>query len=261
MEKFKENYPMKRPRSFRKELLSRIPSFISRRPSLPNGCTYDKRLHKKAPTQEPDHNKQTDRKISTCPKVDTQEYRVVLFGGGGVGKSALVWRFLRNTFNEKYTRTIEDTYTHVISCGRNVCTLLINDTSGTHDFPAMRSLSIRRGNAFLLVYSVASRKSFEKINFIYQQMLKERGPLTDVPIYLVGNKTDLVDEKPDMREVASEEGRETSARWGCGFIETSARDNRNVDQLFRRLLAMETARSLSLESSGAAKRVGTCAVS
>ena len=47
-------------------------------------------------------------------------------------------------------------------------------------------------------------------------MLKERGPLTNVPIYLVGNKTDLVDEKPDMREVTTEEGRETSAR----FIET-----------------------------------------
>ena len=41
------------------------------------------------------------------------EYRVILFGGGSVGKSSLVWRFLCNTFKETYTATIEDTYTHV----------------------------------------------------------------------------------------------------------------------------------------------------
>ena len=94
-------------------------------------------------------------------------------------------------------------------------------------------------------------------------MLKERGTLTNIPIYLVGNKTDLVGDESDLnlREVTPEEGQETATRWGCGFIETSARDNHNVDQLFRRLLAMETARSLSLEASGAAKAVRTCVIS
>ena len=94
-------------------------------------------------------------------------------------------------------------------------------------------------------------------------MLKERGTMTNIPIYLVGNKTDLVGDESDLnlRKVTPEEGQETATRWSCGFIETSARDNHNVDQLFRRLLAMETARSLSLEASGAAKAVRTCVIS
>ena len=41
MKKVEDSYPIKRPKSFRKELLSKIPSFVSRRQSLPDGCIYD----------------------------------------------------------------------------------------------------------------------------------------------------------------------------------------------------------------------------
>ena len=114
-----------------------------------------------------------------------------------------------------------------------------------------------------LVLCILLILSWITVFVLLKQMLKERGTLTNIPIYLVGNKTDLVGDESDLnlREVTPEEGQETSTRWGCGFIETSARDNYNVDQLFRRLLAMETARSLSLEASGAAKAVRTCVIS
>jgi DIRAS family GTP-binding Ras-like protein 2 len=50
----------------------------------------------------------------------SNDYRVVVFGAGGVGKSSLVLRFVRGTFRESYIPTIEDTYRQVISCNKQV---------------------------------------------------------------------------------------------------------------------------------------------
>lgn len=43
----------------------------------------------------------------------SNDYRVVVFGAGGVGKSSLVLRFVKGTFRESYIPTVEDTYRQV----------------------------------------------------------------------------------------------------------------------------------------------------
>lgn len=133
------------------------------------------------------------------------EYRVVVFGAAGVGKTSLVLRFVRGTFRETYVPTIEDTYRQVISCNKQVCTLQITDTTGTHQFPAMQRLSMSKGHAFLLVYSIASRQSLEELRPIVTELVSVRGgqaALAEVPLMLVGNKCD----ENNNREVSVAEG-------------------------------------------------------
>ncbi|XP_007433644.1 GTP-binding protein Di-Ras3 [Python bivittatus] len=175
----------------------------------------------------------------------SNDYRVVVFGAAGVGKSSLVLRFIRGTFRETYIPTVEDTYRQVISCDKNICTLQITDTTGSHQFPAMQRLSISKGHAFMLVYSVTSRQSVEELQPIYEQICQIKGDIQKVPIMLVGNKSD-----DTQREVGTSEGEVLATKWKCSFMETSAKMNYNVQELFEELLNLEKRRNVSLQVDG-----------
>ncbi|XP_050401349.1 GTP-binding protein Di-Ras2 isoform X3 [Patella vulgata] len=172
----------------------------------------------------------------------SNDYRVVVFGAGGVGKSSLVLRFVRGTFRESYIPTIEDTYRQVISCNKQVCTLQITDTTGSHQFPAMQRLSISKGHAFILVYSITSRQSLEELKPIFGEILEIKGDIEGIPVMLVGNKCDET-----LREITTQEGAELAKRWNCAFLETSAKTNHNVKELFQELLQLEKRRTMSLQ--------------
>ncbi|VDL96820.1 unnamed protein product [Schistocephalus solidus] len=171
------------------------------------------------------------------------DYRVAVFGSSGVGKSSLVMRFVKGTFKEAYVPTIEDTFRQVISCNRQVCTLQITDTTGSHQFPAMQRLSMSKGHAFVLVYSVNNRASLEDLTAIYQELASIKGTeIKVIPIMLVGNK---MDEEGD-REISTAQGEALAKRWQCGFMETSAKANVNVKEVFQELLRMETRQNMTL---------------
>ncbi|NWV00170.1 DIRA2 protein, partial [Upupa epops] len=176
----------------------------------------------------------------------SNDYRVVVFGAGGVGKSSLVLRFVKGTFRESYIPTIEDTYRQVISCDKSICTLQITDTTGSHQFPAMQRLSISKGHAFILVYSITSRQSLEELKLIYEQICQIKGDVESIPIMLVGNKND----ENQNREVDSSEGEAMAKKWKCAFMETSAKLNHNVKELFQELLNLEKRRAVSLQIDG-----------
>ncbi|XP_032164286.1 GTP-binding protein Di-Ras2 isoform X1 [Mustela erminea] len=176
----------------------------------------------------------------------SNDYRVAVFGAGGVGKSSLVLRFVKGTFRESYIPTVEDTYRQVISCDKSICTLQITDTTGSHQFPAMQRLSISKGHAFILVYSITSRQSLEELKPIYEQICEIKGDVESIPIMLVGNKCD---ESPS-REVDSGEAEALARKWKCAFMETSAKLNHNVKELFQELLNLEKRRTVSLQIDG-----------
>ncbi|XP_071445507.1 GTP-binding protein Di-Ras2 isoform X1 [Hetaerina americana] len=199
----------------------------------------------------------TSNVVSGRMPEQSNDYRVVVFGAGGVGKSSLVLRFVKGTFRESYIPTIEDTYRQVISCNKNICTLQITDTTGSHQFPAMQRLSISKGHAFILVYSVTSRQSLEELRPIWDAIKETKGAeLAGIPVMLVGNKCDEGEEGGSAREVRPEEGEAEAQRWGCNFMETSAKTNHNVKELFQELLNMEKNRNISLQLDSKKKGKG-----
>ncbi|XP_022672691.1 ras-related protein Rap-2b-like [Varroa destructor] len=90
-----------------------------------------------------------------------REFKVVVLGSGGVGKSALTVQFVSGNFMEKYDPTIEDFYRKEIEVDQAPCVLEILDTAGTEQFASMRDLYIKNGQGFVVVYSITSHQTFQ----------------------------------------------------------------------------------------------------
>lgn len=156
-----------------------------------------------------------------------REYKLVVVGGGGVGKSCLTIQLIQSHFVDEYDPTIEDSYRKQCVIDDEVALLDVLDTAGQEEYSAMREQYMRTGEGFLLVYSITSRQSFEEITTFQQQILRVKDK-DYFPMVVVGNKCDLESE----REVTRQEGEALARSFGCKFIETSAKSRINVDKAF-----------------------------
>ncbi|KAF9182345.1 Ras GTPase [Haplosporangium sp. Z 767] len=169
--------------------------------------------------------------MSKQPNQLMREYKLVVVGGGGVGKSALTIQFIQSHFVDEYDPTIEDSYRKQCVIDDEVALLDVLDTAGQEEYSAMREQYMRTGEGFLLVYSITSRNSFEEISTFYQQILRVKDK-DFFPIILVANKCDLEHE----RQVSTHEGRELAKQFNSRLIETSAKQRINVDEAFYNLV-------------------------
>uniref|UniRef100_A0A8C3SCQ3 GTP-binding protein n=1 Tax=Chelydra serpentina TaxID=8475 RepID=A0A8C3SCQ3_CHESE len=158
-------------------------------------------------------------------------YRVVLLGDPGVGKTSLVNLFAGIQERDLPEQPGEVAYERTLSVDGEETTLLVMDTWETERRGAAwgQDSSLRKpvGNAYVIVYSVTDRLSFESASELRIQLRRTR-QAENIPIILVGNKTDLV----RCREVSVEEGRACAVVFDCKFIETSATLQHNVTELF-----------------------------
>lgn len=151
---------------------------------------------------------------------------------------------------ETYDPTIEDSYRKQVQIDGQSCMLEVLDTAGQEEYTALRDQWIRDGEGFVLVYSISSRASFERIQKFHNQIQRVKessqsgsptypgsplstssmgsGTFGPAPVMLVGNKCDRVTE----REVSTQEGMALARELGCDFVEASAKNCTNVERAF-----------------------------
>lgn len=158
------------------------------------------------------------------------EYKLVVVGAGGVGKSALTIQLIQNHFVDEYDPTIEDSYRKQVVIDGETCLLDILDTAGQEEYSAMRDQYMRTGEGFLLVFAVNNAKSFEDIA-MYREQIKRVKDADDVPMVLVGNKCDL-----NVRNINSKVVDEVAQNYNIPFVQTSAKTRMGVDEAFYTLV-------------------------
>ncbi|KAJ0032945.1 hypothetical protein NQD34_000052 [Periophthalmus magnuspinnatus] len=158
--------------------------------------------------------------------------RVVFLGAAGVGKTALIRRFLQDTFEPKHRRTVEELHSRDFDISGVKVTVEILDTSGSYAFPAMRKLSIQNSDACALVYAVDDPESLEAVKSLRDEILEIKEDKY-TPIVVVGNKVD----REDARRVCGDEVLSTvELDWNSSYVEASAKENENVLEVFKELL-------------------------
>lgn len=146
-------------------------------------------------------------------------HKLVVVGDGGVGKSALTIQFVQKHFVPDYDPTIEDSYTRHADVDGRWCILDVLDTAGQEEFSAMREQYMRKGDGFLVCFSVTDPVSFESVSNFVTQILRVKDR-ESCPMLLVGNKIDL----STGRRVATDEAQKLADSLSLPYIETSAKD-------------------------------------
>ena len=159
------------------------------------------------------------------------KYKLVFLGDQSVGKTSIITRFMYDNFDRHYQATIGiDFLSKTMYLEDRTVRLQLWDTAGQERFRSLIPSYIRDSSVAVVVYDVTNRASFVNTTKWVEDVRAERG--SDVVICLVGNKTDLGNDK---RQVSTEEGEEKASKDGLLFMECSAKAGYNVKSLFRKL--------------------------
>jgi len=155
------------------------------------------------------------------------QYKLVLLGETSVGKSSLVIRFVKGQFHEYQESTIGAAFlTQTVVVGDYTVKFEIWDTAGQERYHSLAPMYYRGAAAAIVVYDITSTSSFNRAKTWVKEL--QRQGSQDVVIALAGNKLDREQE----RTVSADEARQYADENGLSFIETSAKTNINVRELF-----------------------------
>ncbi|EDR26121.1 hypothetical protein, conserved [Entamoeba dispar SAW760] len=177
----------------------------------------------------------------------TNTYKLVMLGGGAVGKSAITVQLVSGHFVQIYDPTIEDSYRTSISVDGEMVSLDILDTAGQEEYSALRDQYMRSGDGYVIVYSITSTTSFLEANGFREQLYRvlDKDVSEHVSIALCGNKCDLENE----RQVETAEAKKLADEWKVLFFETSAKAKINIAETFQALVKDIKANRVSSEST------------
>ena len=173
-------------------------------------------------------------------------YKVIIVGDAGVGKSCINSRLIKGTFEANYAPTVGFEYTNLfVKANDKIIKLSLWDTCGQEIYRSLVSSFYRNGAFAILVYSINNRESFDNLEG-WLNDIRTSGSV-DVKMFLIGNKTDL----GDNRVVSFEEGEKFAKDHGfIQFFETSAMTGENVKDVFVQIGIASYALAIEEEKNG-----------
>lgn len=157
--------------------------------------------------------------------------KVVVVGNGAVGKSSMIQRYCKGIFTRDYKKTIGVDFLEKqlsLEDGSEM-RLMLWDTAGQEEFDAITKAYYRGAQACVLTFSTTDRDSFEAIEKWKAKVEEEVG--SDIPVVLVQNKIDLLDDALVHQNEADELAKKLKLR----FYRTSVKEDLNVNDVFKYL--------------------------
>ena len=159
--------------------------------------------------------------------------KLVFLGDTGVGKTCVISRFTKGSFDGNVASTMGANYTsktvEVPELGESL-ELDIWDTAGQERYRSLTRIFFQGAKLAILVYAINLKDSFENLKNVWLKELKEHAD-PDVVMGIAGNKSDLYENE----EVSEQEAREFAKSIGAIFCLTSAQSNSGIEELFEEM--------------------------
>jgi len=157
-------------------------------------------------------------------------FKLLLIGDSGVGKTCILFRFSDDAFNTTFISTIGiDFKIKTIELKGKKIKLQIWDTAGQERFHTITTSYYRGAMGIMLVYDITNQKSFENIAKWLRNIDEHANE--DVEKMILGNKCDM----DESRQISFDKGQQIAREHGIKFMETSAKNNINIERAFHEL--------------------------
>ena len=158
-------------------------------------------------------------------------FKMVLIGDSSVGKTNILSKYLKGTFDESSKATVGVEFgTKNIKINDKKIKIQIWDTAGQERYRSITSAYYRGAKGAFIVYDITRQDTFDNIDK-WVKDLKTNGDKNTV-IMLIGNKSDL----EDKRVIQKEQGIKKSEEFKIAFFETSALNGENITKAFDELI-------------------------
>ena len=159
--------------------------------------------------------------------------KLLTLGESQVGKSSILFRYSDNKFFLTKAATIGiDMKSKIIKSGNEKIKVSIYDTAGQERFRSIIKSYYKGANGVLLVYDITKRDTFKKLDFWLEDLKNNSDDIDNLFIFLVGNKSDL----EENREVSVEEANEFAKNKKLPYLEVSAKSGKNVKEVFEKTI-------------------------
>lgn len=158
-------------------------------------------------------------------------YKIVLAGDAAVGKSSFILRLCKGIFHNNLNSTLGvDFQVRTMDIDGRITSVQLWDTAGQERFRSIAKSYFRRADGVLLLYDCTFERSFINVRDWIEAV--EDGAQKTVPIMICSNKVDLRASAmaEGVRCVRTEDGERLASSFDALFIETSAKDNCNIEE-------------------------------
>ena len=153
--------------------------------------------------------------------------KVVLVGEAGVGKTSIISRFTKNSFNpDEVTSSSAQFTSKTITINDNKIKFDIWDTAGQEKFRAITKIFYKDAQVIVFVYEITTISTFEAIKDYWYKESSDNS--TAEIFFVVGNKSDLYENE----QVSDEEGKKFAKEIHGIYKSTSALSGGGIDRLF-----------------------------
>jgi GTP-binding nuclear protein Ran len=171
------------------------------------------------------NNQQQQKGTMDQNKQSMPQFKLVLVGDGGVGKTTFVKRHKSGEFEKKYVATL-GVEVHPLTFYTNYGGIIYNcwDTAGQEKFGGLRDGYYVGGKAAIIMFDVTSRITYKSVSVWHRDLTRV---CENIPIVLCGNKVDVKDRKVKPKHIVFHRKKPN-----IQYYDISAKSNYNFEKPF-----------------------------